>query len=122
MEPGTDFKPHHSREFGPDEPETARRLREGIVAALRTVFDPEIPVNVYDIGLIYDIDVKPDQSVDVKMTLTAPNCPAAGTLPGEVQAKTRQAPGVADARVEVVWEPQWNMTMLSEGARLQLGF
>ena len=96
-------------------------LENGIVEALKTVFDPEIPVNIYELGLIYDIDIQEEGKVQVKMTLTAPGCPVAGSLPGEVQAKVESVPGVTSADVELVWDPAWNPSMMSEAARLQLG-
>jgi FeS assembly SUF system protein len=100
-----------------------RILLEGrIVAAIRTVFDPEIPVNIYDLGLIYDIDIDPDNNVNVRMTLTAPGCPVAGTLPVEVKNRVSAVDGVNSAEVELVWEPQWSKDMMSEEARLELGF
>lgn len=95
-------------------------LKTRVVAALRTVFDPEIPVNIYDMGMIYEVGVKDDASVDVRMTLTSPSCPVAGSLPPEVQAKIAALPGVTSARVELVWEPPWNPEMMSEAAKLQL--
>ena len=97
-------------------------LEEEIIEALRTVYDPEIPVNIYDMGLIYEIDVQNDRFIDVKMTLTSPGCPVAGTLPGEVQRKIESVEGVTGASVELVWEPTWTMEMMSEDARLELGF
>lgn len=93
----------------------------GIVEALKTVFDPEIPVNIYELGLIYDIHVQPDGVTQVKMTLTSPGCPVAGSLPGEVKGKVESVPGVTSADVEVVWDPVWNPSMMSEAARLELG-
>ncbi len=96
-------------------------VENGIVEVLKTVFDPEIPVNIYELGLIYDIDVQEEGAVKVKMTLTSPGCPVAGTLPGEVKAKVESVPGVAAADVELVWDPTWNPSMMSEAARLQLG-
>ena len=96
-------------------------LEAAIVEALSTVYDPEIPVNIYELGLIYDIDVQPGGKVVVKMTLTSPACPVAGSLPGEVQDKVRSVDGVTDADVEVVWDPVWNPSMMSEAAKLQLG-
>lgn len=96
-------------------------LEVAIVEALKTVYDPEIPVNIYELGLIYDLDVQPDRNVHLKMTLTAPGCPVAGTLPGEIQAKVASVPGVSTADVELVWDPPWNPSMMSEAARLQLG-
>lgn len=97
-------------------------LADSILAALRTVFDPEIPVNIYDLGLIYNIDVDEAGFVNVKMTLTAPNCPAAGSLPGTVQDKVAGVPGVTGSKAEVVWEPTWHKDMMSEAAKLELGF
>lgn len=96
-------------------------LREKVLAAMRTCYDPEIPVNIYDLGLIYDTRVEPTGEVFVKMTLTAPACPAAGTLPGEVEDKIRVLPLVKDVKVEVVWEPPWDKSKMSEAALLQLG-
>jgi FeS assembly SUF system protein len=96
-------------------------LREGIVAALRRVYDPEIPVNIYDLGLVYAIDVGDDGRVDVRMTLTAPGCPVAGSLPGEVEERLEEVQGVREANVELVWEPAWSPDVLSEDVKLQLG-
>ncbi len=96
-------------------------VENGIVEALKTVYDPEIPVNIYELGLIYDIDIQEDGAVKVKMTLTSPGCPVAGSLPGEVQAKVAGAPGVTSVDVELVWDPAWNPSMMSEAARLELG-
>ena len=97
-------------------------LEEEVIEALRTCYDPEIPVNIYDMGLIYEIDVHADASVDLKMTLTSPGCPVAGTLPGEVERKAASVEGVTRAKVQLVWEPTWNMDMMSEDAKLELGF
>ena len=96
-------------------------IENGIVEALKTVFDPEIPVNIYELGLIYDIDLQPGGAVQVKMTLTSPGCPVAGSLPGEVKTKVEGVPGVTSAEVELVWDPAWNPSMMTEAARLQLG-
>jgi len=93
-----------------------------VIEALRTVYDPEIPVNIYEMGLIYEIDVDEYGAVDIDMTLTSPACPVAGTLPGEVEAKVRQVEGVSDVHVELVWNPPWSMDRMSEEARLELGF
>ena len=93
-----------------------------IVERLRTVYDPEIPVNIYDLGLIYNIKVEPTADVVVKKTLTSPGCPAAGTLPGEVEDKIVVIPGIKNVKVEVVWAPTWDKEMMSEAAKLQLGF
>jgi FeS assembly SUF system protein len=97
-------------------------LQDKIVERIRTCYDPEIPVNIYDLGLIYDVKVDRTGEVAVKMTLTAPGCPAAGTLPGEVEDKITVLPGVKNVKVDVVWEPPWDKSMMSEAAKLQLGF
>jgi FeS assembly SUF system protein len=96
-------------------------IEDAIVEALKTVYDPEIPVNIYEMGLIYDLNVELGGRVQIKMTLTSPGCPVAGTLPGEVKDKVESVAGVAGAEVEVVWDPVWNPSMMSEAARLQLG-
>ena len=96
-------------------------LHDRIVEMLKTIYDPELPVNIYDLGLIYEIAPREDGSVDIKMTLTAPNCPAAGILPPQVQTRAEMVPGVTGARVEVVWDPPWTREMMSEAARLDLG-
>ncbi len=95
--------------------------KERIIAALQTVFDPEIPVNIYDLGLIYEVKVDADDHAYVKMTLTSPACPVAGTLPGEVEQKVLAVEGVDTAAVDLVWDPPWDQTKLSEAAKLQLG-
>ena len=98
------------------------KLIEGQVAeALRTCFDPEIPVNIYDLGLIYVVHIDDHNVVNVQMTLTAPACPVAGTLPGQVEKVLREVEGVRDASVELVWDPPWDQTRMSEEARLTLG-
>jgi FeS assembly SUF system protein len=96
-------------------------LEEQIVDALKSVFDPEIPVNIYELGLIYDLAIEDEGQVKIKMTLTSPGCPVAGSLPGEVQTKVEGVPGVTNADVELVWDPAWNPSMMTEAARLQLG-
>jgi len=96
-------------------------LHERIVDTLRSIYDPEIPVNIYEIGLIYSVDIDSANAVNIRMTLTSPACPAAGTLPGEVEDKTRRVEGVADVKVDLVWDPTWTPTMMSETAKLQLG-
>ncbi len=96
-------------------------LEGRIIEALRTCYDPEIPVNIHELGLIYDIDINPEGAVDIKMTLTSPACPVAGTLPPEVENKVAKVEGVSSAKVEVVWEPPWNPDRMTEAARLQLG-
>lgn len=102
------------------EPVDVGQLRDGIVRTLKTCYDPEIPVNIYDLGLIYDVKVEPDGRVHVQMTLTSPHCPVAESLPAEVKQKIAMLPGVREAEVEVVWEPQWGPDMMSEAARLEL--
>jgi len=97
-------------------------LKNEIIKVLETCFDPEIPVNIYELGLVYDIDVDPSNNALIHMTLTSPACPVAGTLPGEVENKIKAIPGINGARVEVIWEPQWNPSMMSEVAKLELGF
>jgi len=92
-----------------------------VTEALRNCFDPEIPVNIYELGLIYEVKVEPSGAVAIRMTLTSPNCPAAQSLPGEVQARVKEIPGVTDVAVDVVWEPPWDPSRMSEAARLQLG-
>lgn len=100
-----------------------QKLLEGqTIEALRTCYDPEIPVNIYDLGLIYEVRVTEEADVNVTMTLTSPHCPAAQILPGEVEAKVKAIAGVKSARVTVTWEPAWNPSMMSEAARLELGF
>ncbi len=96
-------------------------IEGNIIGALRTVYDPEIPVNIYEIGLIYGIEIDGTGMVDLKMTLTSPACPVAGTLPLEAERAVRAVPGVKDARVELVWDPPWNPDMMSEAAKLELG-
>ena len=103
-------------------PVPVEELREKVIDALSTCYDPEIPVNIYELGLVYDIDISPERAVHVRMTLTSPGCPVAGSLPPEVEAKVRAVPGVSAARVEVVWDPPWTMERMSEAARVQLGF
>ncbi len=97
------------------------QMRENVIAALRTVYDPEIPINIYDLGLVYDIDLLPEGRVDIRMTLTAPACPVAGEMPGIVEERVMQVPGVDEVRVDLVWDPPWGRERLSEEARLQLG-
>jgi FeS assembly SUF system protein len=103
------------------DPARTAELKPRIVEALSTVFDPEIPVNIYELGLIYDIIVDQSSVVGIRMTLTAPACPAAQTLPIEVKNKIAQIPGVTDVKVEIVWEPPWDRDRMSEAAKLQLG-
>jgi FeS assembly SUF system protein len=100
----------------------ALALQDKMITALRTCYDPEIPVNIYDLGLIYEVKVDTSGDAYVKMTLTAPGCPAAGSLPGEVEDKITVLPGIKSVKVDVVWDPPWSKEMMSEAAKLQLGF
>ncbi len=97
-------------------------LRERVIEEIKTCYDPEIPVNIWELGLIYDVDVGDGGEVHVRMTLTSPMCPVAEILPPEVEAKIRQVEGVANVQLDLVWEPTWNPEMMSEAARLELGF
>jgi FeS assembly SUF system protein len=92
-----------------------------VLEALRTCFDPEIPVNIYDLGLIYEVKVEGQGVVTIQMTLTSPHCPAVQSLPAEVEGKVKAVPGVTDAKVDLVWDPPWDQSKMSEAARLQLG-
>jgi FeS assembly SUF system protein len=96
-------------------------IEREIVKALHTCYDPEIPVDIYELGLIYGIDVAPDGAVDIRMTLTAPNCPAAQELPAEVEGRVRAVPGVTSARVQIVFDPPWDRCRMSDAAKLKLG-
>jgi FeS assembly SUF system protein len=107
-------------EITPD-PAKMEEIAPKVIEAMKTVFDPEIPVNIYEMGLIYDVLVDAAGRVGVKMTLTSPNCPAAQALPVEVRDKARAVEGVTDAAVEVVWEPPWTKDLMSEAAKLELG-
>lgn len=95
-------------------------LEEEILSVLKTVYDPEVPVDIYDLGLVYDYSVNCEGKVDVKMTLTSPACPVAGTLPVEVETKIREIDGITQCNVDVVWDPPWNPAMMTEAARLKL--
>ncbi len=99
----------------------ADAIKEGVIATLHEVYDPEIPVDIYEMGLIYDVDVGDDGDVRITMTLTTPACPVAGSLPPEVEEKVGTVPGVTDVHVELVWDPPWSLDNMSEAAKLQLG-
>lgn len=103
------------------DPAKTAELHEPVMAALRSVYDPEIPVNITELGLIYDVIVDAEARVGIRMTLTAPACPAAQTLPGEVREKAAKVAGVTSAKVEVVWDPPWTKDRMSDAAKLQLG-
>lgn len=119
--PNADAKKTAPQALSSDQPPTPESLGPAIIEALRTVYDPEIPVNIYDLGLIYDFNVDDDFFVDVSMTLTAPGCPVAETFPGIVENAVKGVPGVSDARVELTFEPPWTMANMSEEAKLELG-
>ena len=104
-----------------DDPLMTLKLKPRIIEAISKVYDPEIPVNIYELGLIYDIRINADAAVKVEMTLTAPNCPAAQVLPAQVTTAVKEVTDVTDATVEVVWEPPWDQTKMSDAAKLQLG-
>lgn len=107
--------------FGFKKKEESELLKEEVIKALKGVFDPEIPVNIYDLGLIYDVIINEENHVDVKMTLTTPGCPVAQTFPGTVEQAVNQVQGVSDCTVELVWEPPWSQDRMTEAARLELG-
>ncbi len=97
-------------------------LEERVIEALRSVFDPEIPVNIYELGLIYEVDIDEDaKKAKIEMTLTSPACPVAGTLPGDVELRVKEVDGIDDCEVDLVWDPPWDKDKLSEEAKLQLG-
>lgn len=104
------------------EVKTTEELKLAIIDMLKTIYDPEIPVNIYELGLIYEVNLLKDNIVEVVMTLTSPSCPVAGTLPGEVEEKVKSVSGVSDAVVELVFDPPWSQEMMSEEAKLELGF
>ena len=96
-------------------------LRSRVITALKEIYDPEIPLNIYDLGLIYRIDIDPDTNTSIDMTLTSPNCPVAESLPGEVENAAKTVEGIGDVQLELVWDPPWDMDRLGEAARLELG-
>jgi FeS assembly SUF system protein len=96
-------------------------IYEGVITALKEIFDPEIPVNIYELGLIYGVDVSDEGSVNVTMTLTTPHCPVAESMPAEVELRVSAVPGVRDAEVNLVWDPPWDMAKMSDEAKLELG-
>ena len=99
-----------------------QELQEAIIAKLKTIYDPEIPVDIYELGLVYGIDIADDSQVNITMTLTSPSCPVAETLPPEVEQKVASVEGVAGCKVEITWEPPWDKSMMSQEAMLELGF
>jgi FeS assembly SUF system protein len=96
-------------------------LHEAVIEALKEIYDPEIPVNIYDLGLIYDVEITPEHHARVKMTLTTPHCPVAESMPGEVELRVGAVPGIGDAEVELVWDPPWDPQKMTDEARLELG-
>ena len=102
------------------QPQTSQELREKIIAALKTCYDPEIPIDIWELGLIYDIAISDSNDVTVTMTLTTPHCPAAETLPVDVEQKVSGVEGVASVKIDLTWEPAWAPQMMSEAARLEL--
>lgn len=101
--------------------DNTEELKEKVIAKLQTIFDPEIPVNIYELGLIYEVNVLPINNVQIVMTLTSPACPAAQTIPVEVDQKVREIEGINDVHVAVTWTPTWDKSMMSEAAQLELG-
>jgi FeS assembly SUF system protein len=126
-EPAGGHKPDYLEGFLKEKPqgvapgEPGGMLYEGVIAALREIYDPEIPVNIYDLGLIYGVDVSDDGGVAVTMTLTTPHCPVAESMPGEVELRLGAVPGVRDAEVAIVWDPPWDPSKMSDEAKLELG-
>ncbi len=106
---------------GVDPGEPGGSIYDGVIAALKDIFDPEIPVNIYDLGLIYGVEVDPEGAVVVTMTLTTPHCPVAESMPGEVELRVGAVPGVRDCEVNLVWDPPWDPAKMSDEARLELG-
>lgn len=101
---------------------TFMEIKDEVIRQMHTIYDPEIPVNIFELGLIYEINVDIDNNVHVLMTLTAPNCPAAESLPAEVEEKVRSVEGVKEVKVEITFDPPWDQEMMSEAAKLELGF
>jgi len=126
MAPGTEEMLEETVKSGSDDatPEGSMNpdaIRDEVIAKLKTVFDPEIPVNIYELGLIYKVDVATDGATQVTMTLTTPMCPAAEVLPPEVETKARGVPGVTSVQLDLVWDPPWSPDMMSDAAKLDLG-
>ncbi len=110
-----------SKRNGPNSDEPPPSLEEQVIDVLRTIYDPEIPVSIYELGLIYGINIKPEGAIVIQMTLTSPGCPVAVSLPAEVKSKLRDIPGVTSVKVDIVWDPPWSPDMISEAGKLQLG-
>ena len=105
-----------------ENPASGDALKARVIDVLRSIYDPEIPVNIYDLGLVYRVDILPINNVQITMTLTAPSCPAAQSLPVEVDQKVKEIEGVNDVHVQVTWDPPWDKSMMSEEAQLELGW
>jgi FeS assembly SUF system protein len=105
----------------PQPEQSGGELYEAVIEALKSIYDPEIPVNIYDLGLIYDVEITPEHHAMVKMTLTTPNCPVAESMPGEVELCVGSVPGVGHAEVELVWDPPWDPQKMTDEAKLELG-
>jgi FeS assembly SUF system protein len=116
-----DSSPKHNPAAAAASIDPAAPLEERVVVALRTIFDPEIPINIYELGLIYKLNVTSDGIVTIQMTLTTPACPVAEALPGQVRERVAAVPGVTSASVELVWDPPWDKNRMSEAAQLELG-
>ncbi|WP_138381202.1 SUF system Fe-S cluster assembly protein [Luteithermobacter gelatinilyticus] len=112
---------HHTR-GKPLTDEEKRTLGQAVVEVLREIYDPEIPVNIYELGLVYDVVVSDYGDVNIVMTLTTPHCPVAESMPGEVEMRVREVENIGDVKVDLVWDPPWDMSMMSEAARLEMGF
>lgn len=104
------------------DPQKTQEIQEKVIDVLQSIYDPEIPVNIYALGLIYEVQVSPFADVHIMMTLTSPNCPVAGSLPVEVEDRVAELPEVKDAKVEITFDPPWEQEMMSEEAKLELGF
>lgn len=103
-------------------PESGINLRDKVLAAIKTVYDPEIPVDIYELGLIYEINIFPVNNVFIRMTLTSPSCPSAEVIPGEVEQRIKEIEGINDVKVEITFDPPYSQDMMSEAAKLELGF
>ena len=110
-----------ARRAEPSAAEPGADLYEAVIEALKDIYDPEIPVNIYDLGLIYDVEITPEHHAKVKMTLTTPHCPVAESMPGEVELRVGAVPGIGDAEVELVWDPPWDPQKMTDEAKLELG-
>jgi FeS assembly SUF system protein len=119
---GTTWSPRNEMDESPAENLRAQATESEVIEVLKTVRDPELPINIYDMGLIYAVDVSPDDVVTIRMTLTTPMCPVADILPAEVESKVRAIGSVKDVKVDLVWDPPWSPDRMSEAARLEAGF